>query len=534
MKKIVVFSFLIVAVLAIDIQAQVLRGPYLNSGSETGMVLRWRTANSEVGLVKYGSSPTTLTQTATETSAKTNHEITLNGLQPNTTYFYAIGNDTSVYTTADSSYYFRTSPVADSRQKQRVWVIGDFGNGTQAQIDVKDAYVNNFSDMHTDLWLWMGDNAYNDGTDAEFQSYVFDIYPNELKNMVVWPCPGNHDYGSIDLFGNGPYYDIFTLPKNAEAGGVRSGTEFYYSFDYGNVHYISINSEYLPAIALANTSFTQWLKQDLAATNKDWIIAFWHQPPYSKGTHNSDETFSRMELTRQNVVPILEDYGVDLVLNGHSHGYERSYLLKGHFGKSDTFNPSSMILDGSNGNPNENNEYVKYTNGPEAGKGTVYCVVGSSGQKGDGTNPLNHPAMYISTEDYHGSLVMDIEGLTLHAKFIDKTGFVIDEFSIMKEPGSLAGIDNNEKHHNGLFLNAYPNPFRETFTIEFVLEKSEEVVIEIKDIDGRTIEMLGKKKYDAGKHVLYHTPTNKVKQGVYLIEIKTKNNQSAKRLVRMQ
>ena len=56
------------------------------------------------------------------------------------------------------------------------------------------------------------------------------------------------------------------------------------------------------------------------------MIAYWHQPPYTKGTHDSDTEIMCIEM-RQNIMPILEQYGVDLVLNGHSHGYERSYLI---------------------------------------------------------------------------------------------------------------------------------------------------------------------------------------------------------------
>ena len=81
----------------------------------------------------------------------------------------------------------------------------------------------------------------------------------------------------------GPYYDIFTLPKEAEAGGVPSGTEAYYSFDYANIHFVCLNSEGMSSIGSAMLS---WLAQDLAATSQDWTIAFWHRPPYSKGHHD--------------------------------------------------------------------------------------------------------------------------------------------------------------------------------------------------------------------------------------------------------
>src|SRR5205823_9520894 len=120
-----------------------------------------------------------------------------------------------------------------------------------------------------------------------------------------------------------------------------------------------------------------WLEQDLSANTNDWLIAFWHRPPYSFGTHNSDFEFNMVEM-RENAVPILEAHGVDLVLNGHSHNYERSYLMDGHYGSSTTLTPS-MIKDSGNGQPDGTGPYVKNGLGPTPHQGAVYVVAGSSG-----------------------------------------------------------------------------------------------------------------------------------------------------------
>src|SRR5690606_34030298 len=101
------------------------------------------------------------------------------------------------------------------------------------------------------------------------------------------------------------YYDIFHLPKNAEAGGYASGTEKYYSWNLGNIHFISLDS-YDEG---RNTSdpMAQWLVQDLANNTLPWIIAYWHHPPYTKGSHNSDDWLLDDELIdmRENILPIL-------------------------------------------------------------------------------------------------------------------------------------------------------------------------------------------------------------------------------------
>ena len=90
------------------------------------------------------------------------------------------------------------------------------------------------------MMLFLGDNAYNNGTDTEFLNAFFNIYPTMLKKTVAWSTLGNHEtYGNP---ANPPYYDIFTFPTTGEAGGDSSGTEAYYSFDYANIHFIVLES----------------------------------------------------------------------------------------------------------------------------------------------------------------------------------------------------------------------------------------------------------------------------------------------------
>jgi len=165
----------------------------------------------------------------------------------------------------------------------------------------------------------------------------------------------------------------------------------------------------------------------LAANTNDWLIAFWHHPPYSKGSHDSDWEIELIEM-RENALPILEKYGVDLVLSGHSHCYERSYFLNGHYGSSGTLD-SSMIKNHGDGRIEGQGPYSKSASGPLANQGAVYIVAGSSGQTGGGS--LDHPAMYISL-DLLGSLVLDIDGNRLQAQFLCYDGVVDDHFTIIK------------------------------------------------------------------------------------------------------
>jgi len=134
---------------------------------------------------------------------------------------------------------------------------------------------------------------------------------------------------------------------------------------------------------------------------------------------------------RQNALPILEAWGVDLVLGGHSHSYERSYLIDGHYGVSTTLDPVTMVLNPGDGNETGDGVYEKPNIVAAENEGAVYAVAGSSGKVSGGA--LDHPAMYVGLAEL-GSMVLDIVGNRLDAVFIDDTGLVLDEFTIMKTP----------------------------------------------------------------------------------------------------
>jgi hypothetical protein len=272
----------------------------------------------------------------------------------------------------------------------------------------------------------LGDNAYENGTDSEYQAAVFDMYPTILRQSVLWPALGNHDTAqSSNPPASLPYFAMFTLPAAAQAGGIASGTEKYYSFDYANIHFICLDS--MTSDRSANGPMATWLRADLASTTRQWTVAFWHHPPYSKGSHDSDTDPILAEM-RQNILPILEDAGVDLVLAGHSHSYERSFLIDGHYGVSSTFT-AAMKKDGGSGRFDVSGAYNKATLGPGPHEGAVYAVAGSSGQISGGT--LNHPAMFISLNNL-GSMVLDVNGDTLDAKFLRENGAIADYFRIVK------------------------------------------------------------------------------------------------------
>lgn len=411
-----------------------LRGPYLQMAAANRMTIRWRSSQAIVGRVRYGLSQATLATAVDESAAGTDHEITLTGLNPNTTYFYSIGSTTDTLL-GDVTTTFTTPPASGTASNTRIWILGDAGTGSSEQTQVRDAFYSWAGSNLPKLVLQLGDNAYDSGLDSEYQSMVFDIYGSLMRQVPFWSCLGNHETDQATEFVNGyPYFSIYTLPTAAECGGVASGTEHYYSFDYGNIHFISLDS--MTASRSPTGAMATWLASDLAANTATWTIAFFHHPPYTKGSHDSDSETELIEM-RENLLPILEQGGVDLVVNGHSHCYERSYLLDGHYGTSETLTPG-MKLNPGDGRPGGNGAYIKPLTGPRDHFGAVYAVSGSSGQTSGGS--LDHPAHFISLSEL-GSLVLEVNGSSLNASFLRETGTIQDTFTILKQGAADHDLD---------------------------------------------------------------------------------------------
>jgi len=405
---------------SIDIE----RGPYLQMQTPDSILIRWRTDTPTTSEVRYGIAQDSLTEVVTSTAVLTDHVIALTGLSPATTYYYTVGTLDQTLAGPDADRYFLTAPPVGESAPTRIWVLGDSGYPGVAE-RTRDAYYAYTGDRHTDLTLMLGDIAYSKGSDAEYQEDLFDVFGDMMQQTVVWPTIGNHDdFYSDAATQTGPYYDIFSLPKKGEAGGVPSGTEAYYSFDYGNIHFISLDSESSIWWPLGPQPMIDWMYNDLQKTKQDWIIAFWHHPPYTKGRHDSDTEGNCIRM-RERFLPLLEDAGVDLVLSGHSHSYERSFLIDGHYGTSDTLEPR-MILDHGSGNPQIDHAYVK---SPGAHKGAVYVVAGSSSKLAPG--PFDHPVMYTDFLK-HGSVAIDVVGNELQLTFLDFYGVVYDRFTLRK------------------------------------------------------------------------------------------------------
>jgi len=181
-------------------------------------------------------------------------------------------------------------------------VIGDTGTGTSKQHDVAETMVRYRAAFPYEFALLLGDNMYGSEDAADFEKKFSDPYKQLLaQNVKFYAALGNHDQA------------LQTNYVNFNMDGKE-----YYRFKKGNVAFYALNSNYM------DKKQVQWLNDELAKDTSEWKVAFMHHPPYSSGgKHGSDKQL------REVIEPIFVKYGVNVVLTGHDHFYERIIPQKG-------------------------------------------------------------------------------------------------------------------------------------------------------------------------------------------------------------
>jgi LysM repeat protein len=170
-----------------------------------------------------------------------------------------------------------------------------------------DSYTGALLDTLPGTILGLGDNAYNQGSLQEFTDCYGPTWGRHKDR--VYPVPGNHEYLTGGAEGYFTYFGDRATPLEP---GCRKECKGYYSFDLGAWHIVALNSE------INNNPGSEqdlWLRADLAAHPNVCTLAYWHKPRWSSGDHGSGASAPLFQA--------IYDYGVDIVLSGHDHNYER-------------------------------------------------------------------------------------------------------------------------------------------------------------------------------------------------------------------
>jgi len=197
----------------------------------------------------------------------------------------------------------------------RVVAAGDIACNGCAQGATADLIDQLVSTDRLAAVLVLGDLAYSSGSAAEFKSYYAPAWGRPEILRISHPVPGNHEYASGSA---GDYFDYFD-GAGAAAGPAGPRDKGFYSFDVGAWHVVALNSsdECRFVSCADNSEQHDWLVADLAAHPSACTLAFWHHPRFQAGT-SAGELAAAAPLW-----DALEAAGVDVVLNGHEHGYQQ-------------------------------------------------------------------------------------------------------------------------------------------------------------------------------------------------------------------
>lgn len=197
----------------------------------------------------------------------------------------------------------RPFPVGDP-PGVRLAVAGDVGTGNRREYATADAMDRAERTRSFDALVLLGDNVYPSGDPARLDATVFRPFGTVLDEQTqLVPVLGNHD---VETGGGEGQVAAFGL------------TGRWYARHFGDVLLVALDST-----RAGDPVQRRWLQQTLASAKKPWKIVAMHYPPYSAGWHGSNAA------TRDAFSPLFERYGVQLVLSGHDHDYQRSIAVNG-------------------------------------------------------------------------------------------------------------------------------------------------------------------------------------------------------------
>ncbi len=351
------------------------------------------------------------------------HFVTIEGLQPDTTYYYRIGDaemnfwsEVAAITTADNSDSFTFFHVSDSQ------------GGSEKHYDKWANLVDTAFTMYPNAAFLMhtGDHV-DHGDNFKQWKWLFNSASANLMSSVLMPTAGNHEnHGEYSLDDN---FILSNVPEQDTMTGV------YYSFDYNNAHFIVLNSNDDEDNGFSAKQI-EWLKADAAASDAEWKFVMLHKAPYSNGSHYDDGDVIEIRKQLSTLMPELD---IDMVLQGHDHVYLRTDAMN----SNEVVEVYEMSVD------NNGKTYTAKVN-PD---GTIYAINGCSGVKYYQTkNPADTDKLFPRAEkivdaNYPVFAAIRIEGSSL---YFDSYGIIegeaecIDSFAIVKD----ASIDT-PKYNSG-------------------------------------------------------------------------------------
>jgi|GEM_PF-2185247 len=406
-----------------------LKGPYLQNPTLDGMTIMWESEELASGEVRYGETEK-LGKSAAEYANTKIHQMMLTGLKSQTMYYYQV-------VTGDKKSEIHSFSTAVEKDAPFSFIAyGDNKNGPFNHAKVANLALT----KEPNFAIHNGDLVNRGGVYVQWEKLFFNPIGHLISHVPLYTVIGNHE----DMSDN--YFNFFCPPCDTLA---------YYSIDYGNAHVIILNTEEEALIDAPNQ--VKWLIDDLES-NQDatWKFVVFHVPPFTSGGNY----YSRFRLeVKELLVPIFQKYGVDMVLSGHDHHYERSFPIGS---KSD----NSAI---------------------------IYIVCGNGG------TPMryNSPREWtLYSERVYGFTMINIDGTKMHFQSISIDNRVIDEFTLDKaDPASVAAYKKDMIYYEDIedankeALKAYSDA--EDLEDEYLFEEAIALYEKAYKLDPTCIEAMG-------------------------------------------
>jgi len=278
------------APLLVGCRSHILMGPYVNRvGPSQGTVL-WVSEPgvpaTPVRLEGKGLALTALSAPQVVNGGRELlHCVAFEGLASASRYEYRIGEGRAA---AQGS--FVTAPTPDAPSRARFVIYGDTRSYPERHRAVAEAIA-----RERPAFVVCSGDLVTDGRVLErWKEEFMDPAAAYLRGATLWPVRGNHEQDAV------LYRELFDLP----------GNELYYSFDFGSIHFVVLDCY------ADRAEMLEWLKRDLSTRRAEWTFVMPHEPMFNVGGHGS-------KWGREDFLPVLEEHGVDFVVAGHSHLYER-------------------------------------------------------------------------------------------------------------------------------------------------------------------------------------------------------------------
>lgn len=309
----------------------ILSGPFIGWLDRDSATITWEV----IAVAKVTAKPYASLSAGFDLSRIQFRSARLTGLKPQTVYRYRLVARGANYQYEGPIYQFQTLPPDDAKEFSFA-VIGDtqrFAGEPWTQIN-RDLYAD-IQRWNPPLVLHLGDlvyDAWGSGINGKKGWYrLFHLMRDLRATRLLAPCLGNHDV-KPDIKIWGPDY-FAAIPASKNSAGTAQ-PPFYYSFDVGQVHFTCLCTELrrprLEGRRSADKVYERftwqdqlaWCAADLQATRQPWKIVFFHQPLHTVGGYPCGADF------REDYAPLLDRHGVQLILSGHDHSYQRTYRIR--------------------------------------------------------------------------------------------------------------------------------------------------------------------------------------------------------------